>query len=228
MPLIREPSTIVGSPFPEDFDEHRIYYHCGTATAVEAGLLTKDDILLVLDDMINNMRFSGAASIGLTVYPPYPEGFFKNPQMKPFSYQNGGDWTWFGGRMVQQLIAYSYIEQGYEQILPFVERVKENDGFFEWYNVGNEPKDPVVSGARQACWVKQFRCLWNGPSNNRKRSASKFYNPLIKEGEYDKLIWAAAIVLSLSFYFVGAITYFFFIKKEPNLRTKNSIDRYFP
>jgi hypothetical protein len=46
-----------------------------------------------------------------------------------------------------------------------------------------------------------------------KRPTSKFYNPLTKEGEYDKLIWAAAILLSLSFYFVGAIVYYFVIKR---------------
>jgi hypothetical protein len=46
-----------------------------------------------------------------------------------------------------------------------------------------------------------------------KRPRSKFYQPLTKEGEYDKLIWAAAILLSLSFYFVGSIAYFFVIKR---------------
>ncbi len=46
-----------------------------------------------------------------------------------------------------------------------------------------------------------------------KRPASKFVHPLAKNGEYDKLIWAAAIVASLWFYFVGAIVYFFVVKK---------------
>ncbi len=45
-----------------------------------------------------------------------------------------------------------------------------------------------------------------------KRPASKFVYPLTKNGEYDKLIWAAAIVLSFWFYFVGAIVYFFVVK----------------
>jgi len=129
-----------GSPFPADFDEERIYYHGGTATAIEAGMLTKEEILLVLNDMVNNMRFSGAGSIGLTVYPPYPKGYYKNRSMVPFGYQNGGDWTWFGGRMIQQLIAHGYVKQAYEQMLPMVERVEQNDGFFEWYTVTNEPK----------------------------------------------------------------------------------------
>lgn len=46
-----------------------------------------------------------------------------------------------------------------------------------------------------------------------KRPASKFYNPITHEGKYDKLIWAAGIALSLSFYCVGAIAYFFVIKR---------------
>jgi hypothetical protein len=46
-----------------------------------------------------------------------------------------------------------------------------------------------------------------------KRPASKFAYPLTKDGEYDKLIWALVILLSLSFYFVGAIVYFFVVKK---------------
>jgi len=46
-----------------------------------------------------------------------------------------------------------------------------------------------------------------------KRSAKRFPNPLTKNGEYDKLIWAAAIVLSLWFYFLGAIVYFFVVMR---------------
>ncbi len=128
------------SPFGVDFDETRIYYHGGTAIAIEAGILTKIEIGQTLRDMINNKQFSGAASIGLTIYPPYPQGFFKNKGMGPFSYQNGGDWTWFGGRMIQQLIVNGYVEEAYQELRPMVERVIKNEGFFEWYTVTNEPK----------------------------------------------------------------------------------------
>jgi hypothetical protein len=127
------------SPFPESFNEDRIYYHGGTAIAIEAGILSKKEILQVLNDMINNKMFASAASIGLTIYPPYPAGFFKNKSMGPFSYQNGGDWTWFGGRMIQQLIAYGYIEQAYQECIPMIQRVKANDGFYEWYTIDNKP-----------------------------------------------------------------------------------------
>lgn len=129
-----------GSPFPEDFNEAEVYYHGGTAVAIEAGLLTREEIAVSLEKMIGNVEKSGAASIGLTLYPPYPAGSFKNPSMVPYGYQNGGDWTWFGGRMIQQLIRNGFTEEAYEQILPMVERVKANDGFYEWYTVDNEPR----------------------------------------------------------------------------------------
>jgi hypothetical protein len=128
------------SPFPQDFDEHRIYYHGGTAVAIEAGVLNREEVFLVFNDMRNNKQFAGAASIGLTVYPPYPEGLFKNALMRPFSYQNGGDWAWFGGRMIQQLVAHGYVEQAYQEILPMVAQVQHNQGFFEWYTVDNQPR----------------------------------------------------------------------------------------
>ena len=129
-----------GSPFPDDFIENEIYYHGGTAVAIEAGLLSKEEIKISLNKMIENVKASGAGSIGLTMYPPYPEGYYKNKGMYPYGYQNGGDWTWFGGRMTQQLVLYGFVEEAYEQLIPMTDRVKKNDGFFEWYTVKNEPK----------------------------------------------------------------------------------------
>ncbi len=129
-----------GSPFPKDFNENEIFYHGGTAVAIEAGLLSKDQIKVSLDKMIANVKASGAGSIGLTMYPPYPEGFFENKGMYPYGYQNGGDWTWFGGRMIQQLVNYGFVEEAYEQLIPMTKRVVVNDGFYEWYTEKNEPK----------------------------------------------------------------------------------------
>lgn len=129
-----------GSPFPSDFNENKIFYFGGTAIAVEAGLLSKREIKESLEEMVKRMKLAGAATIGLTLYPPYPNGFFANKGMGEFSYQNGGDWTWFGGRMIQQLIHYGFIKEAYEQIQPMVKRVKDNNGFYEWYTVDNKPR----------------------------------------------------------------------------------------
>ena len=130
-----------GSPFPADFDENNIYYFGGTAVAIEAGLLNRNEIKASLNEMIKRVKQAGAGSIGLTLYPPYPEGYFVNKIMNPvYSYQNGGDWTWFGARMIQQLVKYGFALEAYEQIQPMVERVKDNNGFYEWYTVDNKPR----------------------------------------------------------------------------------------
>ncbi len=130
-----------GSPFPEDFDEGSIYYHGGTTIAITAGLLSREEVGEAVERMAANVKAADAASIGLTLYPPYPRGFFKNPGMaKPYSYQNGGDWTWFGGRTVQQLVRYGFPREAYRELEPMVERVIENDGFYEWYSRDNRPR----------------------------------------------------------------------------------------
>lgn len=128
------------SPFPADLDENKIYYHGGTAVAIQAGLLNKKQIKISLDKMVDNVKRSGAGSIGLTMCPPYPEGTFKNKGMYPYGYQNGGDWTWFGGRMIIALTENGFMKEAYEQAKPMMERVIKNDGFFEWYTVENKPK----------------------------------------------------------------------------------------
>lgn len=128
-----------GSPFPADFDENAVYYHGGTAIAIEAGLLSKEEIKASNDAMLANVKASGAPTIGLTVYPPYPEGFFQNKGMYPYGYQNGGDWTWFGARMIQQLVRNGMVQEAYNEVRPMLERVVRNQGFYEWYAVDGTP-----------------------------------------------------------------------------------------
>jgi hypothetical protein len=65
------------SPFPDDFNENEIYYHGGTAVAIEAGLLSIEEIKVSLDKMVSNVKAINAGSIGLTMYPAYPEGFYE-------------------------------------------------------------------------------------------------------------------------------------------------------
>lgn len=129
-----------GSPFPSSFDESKVYYHGGTAVAIEAGLLTKAQVKDAYLKMKKNVRDANAATIGLTLYPVYPAGTFQNKVMGPYSYQNGGDWTWFGGRMVTQLIKYDLLDEAREALKPMLDRVITNNGFYEWYTPDNQPK----------------------------------------------------------------------------------------
>ncbi|RPJ23722.1 MAG: hypothetical protein EHM35_16960, partial [Planctomycetaceae bacterium] len=129
-----------GSPFPKDFDEAAVYYHGGTAVAVEAGLLSRDEIEDSLRQMVDNVLRAGAGSIGLTLYPVYPQGSFKNPIMAPYSYQNGGDWCWFGGRMIRELTRAGLVEEAWRELKPMVTRVLRHGDFHEWWSLDNQPR----------------------------------------------------------------------------------------
>jgi hypothetical protein len=128
-----------GSPFPASFDENKINYHGGTTVAIKAGLLNKKEIQEVNEQMLRDVKLSGAMSIGLTIYPPYPEGYFQNKGMYPYGYQNGGDWTWFGARTITQLAKYGFLKEAYDEIKPMIDRVIKNNGFYEWYTVDGKP-----------------------------------------------------------------------------------------
>ncbi len=131
---------LAGSPFPADFDEGAIHVHGGTTVAMEADLLSRAEVGQAVNAMVRNVRLAGAASIGLTLYPPYPAGFFKNPSMGPHSYQNGGDWSWFGGRTVRQLIRHGFVNEAYTELKPMVARVRRTGEFHEWWTPDNQPR----------------------------------------------------------------------------------------
>lgn len=130
---------IKDSPFPASFDENSISYHGGTAVAIEGGLLTKQEIATVNKQMLANVKESGAMSIGLTIYPTYPEGSFQNKGMYPYGYQNGGDWTWFGARMITELVKNGFVKEAYDELKPMVDRTLTDKGFYEWYAIDGKP-----------------------------------------------------------------------------------------
>ena len=131
---------ISAKAFPMVENENSIFYHGGTAVAIQAGILSRGEIKVSLEKMRDNVNSANAQSIGLTLYPVYPEGSFMNKGMGPWSYQNGGDWTWFGARMVTALAENGFIEEAYEELDPMIERVIRNDGFFEWYTIDGQPR----------------------------------------------------------------------------------------
>ncbi|WP_214073124.1 hypothetical protein [Mucilaginibacter sp. dw_454] len=122
-----------GSPFPESFNEREILYTGGSVIAILAGFNTKAEVLEINRQMLAAAAKQPHATIGMTVYPPYPKELYSN--VLPFTYQNAGDWTWFGGRMTGALLNYGMAQQAYNDLMPMIDRTIQNKGFFEWYNV---------------------------------------------------------------------------------------------
>ncbi len=128
-----------GSPFPDTFDENEIYYHGGTAVAIQAGVLTPQEVRVSYEKMVENVKKAHAQTIGLTMYPTYPAGYYENKGMYPYGYQNGGDWTWFGARMINGMLKYDMAKEAARELRPMLERIIDNNGFYEWYTPAGEP-----------------------------------------------------------------------------------------
>ena len=157
-----------GSPFPENFDENQIYYHGGTAVAALAGILTKEEVGEANQRMLENVKKAHAQTIGLTLYPTYPQAYFQNPGMYPYGYQNGGDWGWFGARMIWALIENGYIEEAYNELQPMLQRVVENNGFNEWYTPAGEPKGSGTFRGEAGVLATAINMLRDWAENYRK------------------------------------------------------------
>lgn len=128
-----------GSPFSKNFDEDKILYTGGSICAILADFNTPAEVAAINKQIVAAAKKEKHATIGITVYPPYPVEEF--PNMPAYQYQNGGDWTWFGGRMMPALMNYGMVNEAYQELLPMVDRTIAKKGFFEWYDVRNgEPK----------------------------------------------------------------------------------------
>jgi hypothetical protein len=133
-----------GSPFPTSFNEAEVEDFGGTAVAIQANLLTNQQVERSLAIMNAGVKAAGAQSIGLAVWPTYPAKSFLYPShpglMDPGDYQNGGQWTWFGARMIQGLLAYGDIADAFQEVKPMVAEVLHAGGFYEWTSLSGQPK----------------------------------------------------------------------------------------
>jgi len=105
----------------------------GNAEAILAGIPDLAQVKSIYSEAKRRQRAYGISTIAGSLLPPFPEGFFKHPAMKrPFSYQNGGQWDWFAGRLVLGLFHYGLVNEAVSELIAISEKVIRNRGFFEW------------------------------------------------------------------------------------------------
>lgn len=132
-----------GSPFPAGLDEDAIFFPLGTALAIKAGLLTPEETARSWAATLEAVRRAGAASIGFSPWPPYPEKCYAAKGIQPWGYANGGDWTWWGAQTAAAYARAGYVAEARDALLPMVERVLRDREFFEWYDRHNQPAGKV-------------------------------------------------------------------------------------
>ena len=71
---------------------------------MRAELMTKGEIARFLQELERRRGKYGLRTVSFTLLPPFPENFFPHPLLRsPWSYQNGGEWDWIGGRLITAL-----------------------------------------------------------------------------------------------------------------------------
>ncbi len=120
-------------PFPHDFDENNMFAMGGNAQAILSELAGPAKAERVFRTALERQEEFRVSSISGSLLPPYPAGFFKHPAMdEPYEYQNGGQWDWFGGRLLLAMFENGSSVQAREKLIEIVRKDLRNGGLFEW------------------------------------------------------------------------------------------------
>jgi hypothetical protein len=120
-------------PFPHDFDEDDMFAMGGNTQAVLAGLADTEKAGRIIRAALDRQESFHLSTVSGSLLPPYPAGFFRHPAMdEPYEYQNGGQWDWFGGRLVLAMFENGFSAEAREKLIEIAAKNIRNGGLFEW------------------------------------------------------------------------------------------------
>jgi hypothetical protein len=118
-----------------DFEEDQIFAMGGNAQAALSGLADSRQAQSIIITALERQQAYGVSTLSGTLLPPYPAGTFKHGLLDdPFEYQNGGQWDWFGGRLILAMYENGFSEQATDKLVEVIQKNMANRGFFEWDN----------------------------------------------------------------------------------------------
>lgn len=116
-----------------DFDEEDILAMGGNSQAIISGLASKEKSRRIIEQALLRQKSFGLSTVSGTLLPPYPKNFFKHPIMdEPFEYQNGGQWDWFGGRLIFAMFECGFSRKAKEKLIEIAQKNRTNGSLFEW------------------------------------------------------------------------------------------------
>ncbi|MCJ7679971.1 MAG: hypothetical protein MUP70_04515, partial [Candidatus Aminicenantes bacterium] len=117
------------------FDEDAILAMGGNTQAILSGIADDRQAARIIETILERREEHGVSTVSGTLYPPYPKGFFQHPMMDdPFEYQNGAQWDWFGGRLIQAMFERGFASSARDELLAIAKKIVKNGGFYEWDN----------------------------------------------------------------------------------------------
>ena len=116
-----------------DFDEDNMFAMGGNTAAVLSGLAEPGSAARIIGTALKYQKQYQVSTISGTLLPPYPRGTFRHPLMDdPYEYQNGGQWDWFGGRLILVMYLNGFSRTATDKLKEIARKNIDNGGFFEW------------------------------------------------------------------------------------------------
>lgn len=103
------------------------------ALAVQSGVADGKKAARIFENAMILQKKYNFSTLSGVLHPPYPEGFFSHFAItKPYTYQNGGQWDWFGGRLILQEFKHGYSDNAYTHLLEIANKNFDGKGLYEW------------------------------------------------------------------------------------------------
>jgi hypothetical protein len=119
----------------------------GNALAVLYGVADEAQAARVFAEVEARRRRYALSTVAGVLLPPFPRGFFPHPiQSEEWTYQNGGLWDWWAGRLLLAEFLRGEAGNALRQLREIAARVARTGGLFEW----NTPKDRGQGSAHYA------------------------------------------------------------------------------
>ena len=123
-------------PWRHDLDEDDMFAMGGNAQAMISGLAGgpgEGKRRRIIEQAMLRQKEFGVSTISGSLLPPYPKGFFRHPALdESYEYQNGGQWDWFGGRLVLAMFESGFSREAREKLIEIARKDIANGGLFEW------------------------------------------------------------------------------------------------
>ena len=127
---------IHSEPWRHDLDENAMFAMGGNAQALVSGLAGPpggERPRRIIAEALSRQKEYEISTVSGSLLPPYPAGFFRHPALdEPYEYQNGGQWDWFGGKLVLAMFGSGVAREARTKLLEIARKAVGNAGFHEW------------------------------------------------------------------------------------------------
>jgi hypothetical protein len=105
----------------------------GNAVALLAGIGDEARMRRVMGVALGRQRRYRMSTVSGVLLPPYPSGFFRHPILREeFAYQNGGEWDWFGGRLLLAAFQRGQAAAARRELARIAAQAVRGGGLYEW------------------------------------------------------------------------------------------------